>query len=74
LNSILFGEVKWSKKPVGVDIYEALKVKAQRVEWGKRDRKEFFCLFSKKGFTEAMIKMAKREGVVLFKEDILLEI
>lgn len=73
-NSILFGEVKWSKKPVGTDIYEALKLKTQKIEWGKKDRKEFFCLFSKKGFTKTMVEKAKKEGVVLFKEDKLLKI
>jgi AAA+ ATPase superfamily predicted ATPase len=74
LNSILFGEVKWSEKPVGIHIYEALRSKAKRVEWGEKGRKEFFCLFSRKGFTEAMIKVAKKEGVVLFKEDMPLKI
>lgn len=73
LDSILLGEVKWSEKPVGIDIYEALKEKARRVAWGSPARKEYFCLFSKKGFTEAMLKRAKDEGVVLFKEDGLLE-
>jgi hypothetical protein len=34
------------------------------LHWGKKGRREFFCLFSKKGFTEAMIKVAKKEGVV----------
>ncbi len=37
LNSILFGEVKWSNKPVGIDVYENLKQKARRVLWGKRE-------------------------------------
>jgi uncharacterized protein len=69
LNSILFCEVKWSKKPVGVDIYEALRTKAKLITWGKTDRKEFYCLFSKKGFTDAMIKLAKKDGVVLFREN-----
>ncbi len=69
LDSILFGEVKWSEKPVGIDIYEALKKKAERIPWGSKKRKEYFCLFSKKGFTEAMVKRAKEEGVRLFKEN-----
>ncbi len=68
LNSILFGEVKWSTKPVGTDVYEDLKHKARMVEWGKAGRKEFFCLFSKSGFTEGMIRKARAEGVLLFKE------
>lgn len=69
LNSILFGEVKWSNKLVGIDVYENLKEKAQKVLWGKKGRKEFFCLFSKKGFTETMLKIARQEGIKLFVED-----
>jgi len=42
-DSILLGEVKWSEKPIGVDIYEALKEKSKKVEWGSKNRKEYFC-------------------------------
>lgn len=91
LNAILFGEVKWSERPVGVDVYEDLRKKAQKVEWGKGgrmtggrgkkgatgkirsgERKEYYCLFSKSGFTAAMRKRAKEDGVYLFQEDRLL--
>lgn len=72
LNAILFGEVKWSEKPVGTDVYDELRRKAQKVRWGEKGRKEFFCLFSKKGFTGAMLRRAKEEGVLLFKEDRLI--
>lgn len=65
-NSIVFCEVKWSKKPVGLDIYENLKQKTKLVDWGEKNRKEFYCLFSKSGFTEAMIKLARKENAVLF--------
>lgn len=68
-DTILFGEVKWSEKPVGTDIYEALKHKAKKVQWGSGTGKQRFCLFSKKGFTASMIKLAGEEGVALFKED-----
>ena len=68
-NEILFGEVKWSNKPVGTNIYEDLKKKSQRVEWGKKKRKEYFALFSKSGFTPDMEKMAKKEKVYLFRKD-----
>ena len=66
---IIFGECKWSEKPVGTDIYEELKKKAEKVEWNLGDRKEFYILFSKSGFTEAMIKIAKSEGVFLVEKD-----
>jgi hypothetical protein len=74
LGDILFGEVKWSDKQVGIDVYENLKRKAQLVEWGSEKRKEYYCLFSKKGFTPAMIKRAKDEGVRLFVEDRMLNL
>jgi len=65
-NKILFGEAKWSNKPVGVNVYKNLRRKAKLVPWGSEDRVEYFCLFSKSGFTEDMKKTAKMENVVLF--------
>ncbi len=69
VNSVLFGEIKYSNKPVGINIYAALKEKARKVKWGNEYRSQHFCLFSKSGFTEAMIKQAKSEGVTLFNQD-----
>jgi AAA+ ATPase superfamily predicted ATPase len=69
VNSILFGEVKWSNQPVGINIFASLKEKAKKVEWGTANRSEHFCLFSKSGFTEAMINQASAEGVALFTQD-----
>ncbi len=71
-DKILFGEVKWSNKPVGTNIYDDLKRKAKLVEWGTEKRKEYFCLFSKSSFTDEMKKTAKKESVFLFDEDGLL--
>ena len=68
---IIFGECKWSEKPVGTNIYDELKKKAEKVEWNKGDRKEYFILFSKSGFTEEMIKTAKKDGVFLVEKDVL---
>lgn len=68
-NEIIFGEVKWSNKKVGIDIYEDLKRKSLQVEWGKKSRKEYFCLFSKSGFTTQMKEKAKKERVLLFEKN-----
>lgn len=68
-NEILFGEVKWSDKLVGINIYEALKSKATKVIWGRKNRKEYFALFSKSGFTPDMQKIARKENVYLFHKD-----
>jgi AAA+ ATPase superfamily predicted ATPase len=65
-SSILFGEVKWSEKPVGKNIYEKLRETAKKVEWEQAKRKEWYCLFSKSGFTDEMVKIAKIENVMLF--------
>ena len=68
---IIFGECKWSEKPVGTNIYEELKKKAATVEWKRGDRKEYYILFSKSGFTEEMIKIAKSDGVILAEKDVV---
>jgi len=68
-NEILFGEAKWSNKKVGTNIYRDLKRKASLVDWGKPDRKEYFCLFSRSDFTEEMRRVAKEERVFLFEKD-----
>jgi AAA+ ATPase superfamily predicted ATPase len=68
-DSILFAEVKWSKNPVGVDVYEALRAKAEKVALGVKARRERFCLFSRSGFTKAMLDRAERENVILFEDE-----
>jgi len=73
-NKILFCEVKWSNKQVGTNVYENLKRKTVKVNWKNEKRKEYFSLFSKSGFTEAMKKIAKEEKVILFHKDKTLEI
>ena len=67
IDSILFGEVKWSSRPVGIDILENLKRQSKPVVWGGKNRKEYYCLFSKSGFTQKMIEIAKKEKIILFE-------
>ncbi len=67
-DTILFGEVKWSEKPLGNDIYEGLMKKAEKVRWGSTDRKELFCLVSRSGFTPSLMKKAN-EGLILMRKD-----
>jgi AAA+ ATPase superfamily predicted ATPase len=66
---ILFGEAKWSKKPVGNDIYDNLRRKSRLVDWNKDERFEYFCLLSKSGFTDNLLKRAKKEKIALFQKD-----
>ena len=72
-NEILFGEAKWSNRPIGVDIYKNLKEKSKKVSWREKGRKEHFCLFSRRGYTQEMRKTATQERVLLFHEDRLLD-
>lgn len=69
---IIFGECKWSNKPVGINIYEDLKRKSALVEWGNGQRKEYFILFSKSGFTKEMTKIAEVDGIFLIDQDKLI--
>lgn len=68
-NEILFGEVKWSRRCVGTDVYRNLREKSHSVVWGRKGRKERFCLFSRSGYTSEMRKVAVEEGVLLFHQD-----
>lgn len=71
-NSIIFGEVKWTAKPVGRDIYEALKTKASGVRWGRKERQEAYCLFSRSGFSPDLTRAMRSEPLYLFHQDRLL--
>jgi AAA+ ATPase superfamily predicted ATPase len=71
---ILFGEAKWSKKALGIDIYDDLKRKSCLVDWNKGERSEYFCLFSKSGFTDNLLRIAKKEKIALFQKDRFIEL
>lgn len=68
-NSILFVETKWNTKPLESSVLDDLKRKAQKVEWGKEKRKEYYTLVAKAGFNNELLKRSRKEGVVLIKED-----
>lgn len=68
----LFVEVKWNSKPIGGEVLADLKRKAQRVQWGSPQRREYYALISKSGFADELKKLARKEGVLLIQEDKLL--
>ena len=68
-DSILFCEVKATEKKVGMDVLLSLRKKAEKVVWGSANRKEYFCLFSRVGFTDNLLVEAKKQQVVLYTED-----
>ena len=59
-NNIIFGECKWSKKHIGLNILNELKAKSKNVIWGEKNRNEYFILFSKSGFSKDIIEYEKR--------------
>jgi len=63
--TIYFGECKWSRKKVGENVFAELVSKSKLVDWNARKRKERFIIFSKSGFTESMLKLAKEKGIIL---------
>ncbi|MBS3748119.1 MAG: ATP-binding protein [Candidatus Thermoplasmatota archaeon] len=66
-NRIVFGECKWTKKKVGMNIFERLLEKSNCVSWKNDKRTESFTLFSKSGFTKRLMEEAnQRDNVYLF--------
>lgn len=51
---VLLAECKWTTEPVGEDLVESLRAKAENVRWGPSDRDEQFALFSKSGFVDGL--------------------
>ncbi len=71
---ILFGECKWSNKPVGVNILEDLINKAKYVNWNNTVRKEYYVLLSKSGFTDDLIKRTEiQSNIYLITQDKILD-
>jgi hypothetical protein len=73
--SVIFGECKWTNRPVDVSVYNDLKRKSACVKWNNDNRNEYFILFSRSGFTHTMEDIAEQDKVLLFDlkkiEDIL---
>ncbi len=64
---IIFGECKWSDNLVDKPVFYDLKRKSVEVKWNNEQRKEYFIIFSKSGFTKGMIALAKEENIFLVK-------
>ena len=62
---IVFGECKYSIHPKGMDVLNALREKAEYVKWNQNSRKEYFCIFSKSGFSDALLEHAKKNSNVI---------
>ena len=66
-NNIIFGECKYTKKPLDVIVYYDLLEKAKKVNWNKQNRNEYFVFFCINGYTEKMQNLAKENSnIVLY--------
>lgn len=64
---LLLGKCKWTSSPVGEDLLFDLEAKASSVRWHGENRSEYFVLFSKNGFTEALQETAQgRDDLLLY--------
>ncbi len=61
---ILFGEVKWTNRPVGWNLVEELMKKKELVQWNNEKRKEKFLVVSKSGFTKKCMERMESEGIM----------
>lgn len=64
-NSFTFGECKWSKNPVGIDILNRLLEKIEFFKEVYKVSKYNVVLFSKSGYTEGCVFKAKKEKIRL---------
>lgn len=63
---MIFGECKYSVNPKDIDVLYELEQKSVYVNWKKDMRKEYYCIFSRSGFTRELLKLAEeRENVIL---------
>lgn len=66
-NNIIFGECKYTQKPMDINIYYDLLKKVERVNWKKADRNEHFVFFCVSGYTDKMKELAeKNEKIILY--------
>jgi AAA+ ATPase superfamily predicted ATPase len=63
---ILFCECKWQKQPVGKEVLEELAAKAKFVDWYRTERREYFVVMAREGFTEEAKRLAEGKGILLF--------
>ncbi|WP_321329513.1 ATP-binding protein [uncultured Ilyobacter sp.] len=67
-DKIIFGECKWSEKHVGLNVLYQLKEKSKKVKWKNGIREEFFILYSKSGFSDDLIKLAKEDSKIILND------
>jgi AAA+ ATPase superfamily predicted ATPase len=65
---IVFCECKYTKEPMGTDVFYALLEKKKAVLWKQNERKEYFAFFSINGYSKSMYELAlTRHDLFLFE-------
>ena len=65
-NDIIFGECKYTNKPMDVDVLFDLENKSKNVDWKNERRKERYILFSINGYTKRLMELVEnRDNVIL---------
>ena len=65
---ILFGECKYSKNKKGISVLNALKDKSRDVKWNIENRKEYFVIYSKNGFSDELLEYAENNHNVYLRQ------
>lgn len=63
-NEIVFGECKWSKKPVGLSVLKDLERKSQEIKF-KKQYEIYYILFSKSGFSQELMELAEKDKKII---------
>jgi len=71
--AVLVGECKWSTKPVGTDILDGLRRKAQLLQHEGSWDQVHYALFSRAGFTKAVQEATAQQGVALISSQDLVQ-
>jgi len=69
---LLVGEAKWSSRPVGVNVMEALRAKVDRSGLAASARDVTVALFSRSGFTPALRTASRGRSDLLLVEGLIL--
>lgn len=65
---IVFGECKYTKSKVGVDVFYNLIEKSKKVDWNLKNRRAKYVIFSKNGFTDNLIDLSKENNNIMLFE------
>lgn len=67
-DGLVVGECKFWNQPVGLNVLKGLQEKATAIDWNRDTRKIVYVLFSIRGFTPELRKIAKTRQDVLLVE------